>query len=253
MGLSPASAPGAPGAAGPVDAPDALVSALRRPGAGLLLDLDGTLVDSEPMHRAAFEEYFAARGWDVPDDVVRAFAGRRAEEVFPVLDGPWRGEDPAVLTAAVIATLRGSGLPPLPVPGAVALLRACRDVGLPVAVVTSASREWAVAVVEALGAPDLPMVTAEDCTRGKPDAEPYRRGAAALRLDPGVLVAVEDAPAGLASADAAGIGVLVGVTTSHAPRELHRAHLTVPDLRPLAACVVARAAAGPSGAQAEVP
>ena len=87
--------------------------------------------------------------------------------------------------------------------------------GLPTAVVTSARRTWTAGVLEALGAPDgLRLVTAEDTVRGKPDPEPYRRGAEALGLPPAGLVAFEDAPAGVSSARAAGVGLVVGVTTS---------------------------------------
>ena len=46
---------------------------LARPGAGLLVDLDGTLVRSEAANQSAFRQYFSARGWDVPDDVVYKF------------------------------------------------------------------------------------------------------------------------------------------------------------------------------------
>lgn len=214
---------------------------LARPGAGLLLDLDGTLVDSEPVHQGAFREYFAERGWQVEDDVIREFSGRRAQEVFPTLAGPWTGEDPEVLTAAVIAVTARSVLRPAPVAGAARLIAACARSGLPVAVVTSATRGWAVALLGRVGAHGraLPMVTAEDCTHGKPDPEPFRRGAALLGLLPGDLVAVEDAPAGIASARGAGVGHLIGVTTTHTAAALLAAgaHETTPDLRALAAAV----------------
>ena len=221
--------------------PDAAVRRLARPGAGLLLDLDGTLVDSEPVHREAFRTYFAERDWDVPDDVVRQFAGRRAHEVFPTLDGPWRGEDPHALTAGVIAATSRTTVAPVAVPGAGDLLRACERVALPVAVVTSAHREWVAEVVHLLGVdPDaVAMVTAEDCEHGKPDPEPYRRGAERLGLDPAALVAAEDTPAGIASARGAGIGRVVGVTTSAEAAALRAAgaHETAPDLRALARAV----------------
>lgn len=226
MGLSP----------GGTDVEEALAERLARPGSGLLLDLDGTLVDSEPVHRAAFAAYFATRGWDVPDDVVRQFMGRRATEVFPVLDGPWRGEDPVALTDAVVAELRRSTERPLPVPGAPELLVACAEVGLPAVVVTSAHLEWAEGAMAELlaaagaGAAALPMVTAEDCTEGKPHPEPYARGAALLGADPGTLVAAEDAVAGIASARAAGVGFVVGMTTSVDAAALTGADAWLPDL-----------------------
>ena len=214
---------------------------LARPGAGLLLDLDGTLVDSEPVHQEAFRLYFADRGWQVPDDVVRQFAGRRAHEVFPTLDGPWRGEDPVALTDGVIAATARATARPVAVPGAGDLLRACRRVGLPVVVVTSAHRAWVAEVVHLLGGDpaEVDMVTAEDCTRGKPDPEPFRRGVERLGLDPADLVAAEDTPAGIASARAADVGWVVGMTTSHPEAALLAAgaHETAADLTALAQAV----------------
>ena len=50
---------------------DHVAARLERPGAGLLLDLDGTLLDSEPVHRGAFRDYFAGRGWQVEDQMSR--------------------------------------------------------------------------------------------------------------------------------------------------------------------------------------
>lgn len=216
---------------------------LSAPGAGLLLDLDGTLALSEPMHRRAYRRYFASRGWSVDDALLGAFAGRRAHEVFPVLDGPWRGEDPHALTSEVLAVLArmvAEGERPVEVPGAGRVLSAAVRAGLPAAVVTSARRDWADGVLAGLGAPaDLPWVTAEDCTRGKPDPEPYRRGAAAIGLAARRLVAVEDAPAGIASAVAAGVGLVVGVTTSMEADVLRQAgaHGCVADLGTLAEVV----------------
>jgi sugar-phosphatase len=231
---------------------DDAVARLSRPGAGLLLDLDGTLVDSEPVHQQAFRLYFADRSWDVPDDVVRQFSGRRAHEVFPTLDGPWRGEDPHALSAGVIAATQRATVAPVPVPGAADLLAACERVGLPVAIVTSAHRDWVAEVARMLGVdPDaVPMVTAEDCTHGKPDPEPYRRGAQRLGLAPAGLVAAEDTPAGVASALGAGVGHVIGVTTSHPGDGLRRAGAqeTAADLRALADAVAAlRPAPRPAG------
>ncbi|MDQ1535831.1 MAG: hypothetical protein QOE58_224 [Actinomycetota bacterium] len=211
---------------------------LEAPGAGLLLDLDGTLVDSEAVHQAAYREYFAGRGWRVEDLVLWEFSGRRAPEVFATLDGPWNGEDPIALTEGVFAALRASTVQPEPVAGAARLIAACAQAGLPVAVVTSARRDWVKKVLDQLGAgdPAMPMVTAEDCEAGKPDPEPFRCGAELLGLRPGDLIAAEDSPAGIASARGAGIGHVIGIRTSNAGPDLLAAgaHTTAPDLEALA-------------------
>jgi beta-phosphoglucomutase-like phosphatase (HAD superfamily) len=68
----------------------------------LLLDLDGTLVDSEPLHRARYRTWFAHRGWAYDDSVAAQFTGRRADDVFRTVDGPWNGEDPDALLAEIV-------------------------------------------------------------------------------------------------------------------------------------------------------
>jgi len=225
----------------PLQAQEVWRKLLARTGAGILLDLDGTLVYSEPVHQSAFRDYFSRRGWDVGDDVIREFSGRRAVEVFPTLEGPWSGEDPALLTEGVLDILRVTTLRPVPVPGASALLAACALAGLPVAVVTSAWRDWAADALHLLGVggEGMRMVTAEDCAFGKPDPEPFRRGADLLGLRPGDLIAAEDTPAGIVSARAAGVGHVIGMTTSHRAGVLLSAgaHATTPDLVTLASLV----------------
>ncbi|WP_158274510.1 HAD-IA family hydrolase [Cellulomonas sp. WB94] len=223
---------------------DEVGARLDRPGAGLLVDLDGTLVRSEEAHQGAFREYFASRGWVVEDDVVRLFSGRRAHEVFASVAGPWGDEDPHALTRSVIDMLRGMDVRLTPVEGAARLLTACVTSGLPVAVVTSAGRTWTRAALRSFDVDDgmIGMVTAEDCEHGKPDPEPFRRGAELLGLPPGGLVALEDAPAGIASARAAGVGLVVGVTTSNPAHVLVTAgaHGTAVDLTVLADVVEGR-------------
>ncbi|WP_193312900.1 HAD family hydrolase [Georgenia subflava] len=214
-----------------------LDAALRAPGAALLLDLDGTLVDSEPTHRAAFQTYFARRGWDVTDQMLHAFAGRRGAEVFASVEGPWTGEDPMTLAHEVIACLDVGRYPAAPVPGAAESVAGWRGAGVPVAVVTSATEAWATAALELLGVADLgvALVTAELVEVGKPDPAPYRLGAEVLGVDAAACVAAEDTPAGLAAARGAGVGLVLGVSTSHDDETLRRAgaHAVVPDLTEL--------------------
>lgn len=181
-----------------------------------LLDLDGTLIDSEPANQAAYRSYFAARGWDVGPDVLRAFAGRRGAEVFAQLAGPWTGEDADSLVDDVVARLDHRAHPPRPVPGAAELIRRLHLAGVPVALVTSAGRAWAErAVGDVLGVRDLfaAFVTAETTSAGKPDPAPYLAGAAALGVDPADAVALEDTVAGVHSALSAGVGLVIGVAT----------------------------------------
>lgn len=206
---------------------------------GVLLDLDGTLLDSEPLHRAAFKTLFDNRGWEVNPDTYALFVGRRGTDVFASTPGPWAGEDPDALVAEVIGYLAESEAPPVPVEGAADLIRNWHARGVPLALVTSATRVWAeYAVEEVLGVRQCfsALVTWEDVTHGKPHPAPYQAACRTLHVDPAGVTAVEDSVAGVASAVAAGVGRVVGVTVT-TDRALLRdagAHQVVDSLSDLA-------------------
>lgn len=210
---------------------------LDTPGAALLLDLDGTLVDSEPMMRAAFRSYFDERGWQVAEEHIAQFRGRPGLQSFEQLDGPWRGEEPADLVAGVVAAVDAEAHPPVPVPGAAQAIRHWHARGTRVALVTSAFREWAGAALELLGVADLgiEMITAEDTPIGKPAPDPFLLGARRLGVDIAASIVAEDSAAGITAARGAGVAFVLGVTTSlDAPGVLAAgADAATPDLRPL--------------------
>lgn len=184
---------------------------------GVLLDLDGTLLDSEPMHRAAFRSFFADRGWDVDPDVYSLFTGRRGADVFATTPGPWAGEDPDALVAEVLGHLSDVDGPPAPADGATELITGWHARGIPLALVTSATRTWAeYAVEEVLGVRQCfsALITWEDVTEGKPHPAPYTAGCRALHVDPGTATAIEDSIAGVQAAVAAGVGRVVAITAT---------------------------------------
>lgn len=199
-----------------------------------LLDLDGTLVDSEPLHRASYVAWFAHRGWELPD--LSIFTGRRAEDVFATVPGPWSGQDPHGLAREVVPFVPDE--PPTPVAGARDLLVGARASGTPLAIVTSAGPAWVERSLEALGLPldsvDV-VVTARDVVDGKPHPAGYALACERLAADPAAAVAVEDSPAGVRAALGAGVRRVVGVATTHAADQLSQAGAVEvhDDLRPL--------------------
>src|SRR5260370_39440156 len=91
------------------------------------------------------------------------------------------------------------------------------------AIVTSSTRRLLLARLGAAGLP-VPerIISGDDVERGKPDPEPYRRGAELLGLRPAECVVVEDAPSGVGAGKAAGCRVL-GVLGPHSAQELSEA------------------------------
>ena len=191
--------------------------------AALLLDLDGTLIDSEPIHRAAYEAFFAKQGWEVAD--LTAFTGRRAQDVFATTPGPWSGVDPHELAAAVVACIP-EHVAPEPVGGASRLILAAAALDVPVAVVTSAAPPWVErALLDVLGVRDQVdvVVTAADVVDGKPDPTGFTLACQRLGVAPPDCVAIEDSPAGVAAATAAGVRDVYGLATTHSAEELRQA------------------------------
>jgi sugar-phosphatase len=200
------------------------VSGSRLPDLGnvdaALFDLDGTLVDSEPVHRAAWKSFFDSRGWRVSEQTYAShFVGRRGSDAFRTADGPWRDEDPEELLAEVLTHLASVTVEPDAVPGAAELVRSVHASGVPIAVVTSATRAWVDEALEYVGVADLVsvVVTGEDVTAGKPDPEGYLTACDRLGVEPADVAAFEDSVSGVTAAANAGVTRVVGVlTTSNA-------------------------------------
>jgi sugar-phosphatase len=178
----------------------------------VLSDLDGVLVDSGAEVERIWREWAVAHGLD-PDAVARASHGVPAkgvlERIAPHLNEPAEIER---IERAHAAT-GGRALP-----GAAELLALDR-----VGVVTSCSPQLAAARLRAAGL-DTPkvLITADLTPRGKPHPDPYLAGARALGADPRDCLVIEDAPAGVAAAKAAGMTVWA-VTTTHTAAELGEA------------------------------
>lgn len=198
--------------------------------AALLLDLDGTLVDSEGFHREVFRRWFAARGWPADEEQLAGFTGRRPDDVFAD-DGPWAGEDVALLVAELWDQTNALPDPEL-MAGARELVSASP---VPLGLVTSATHAWVRRCLGDLADRFTVVVTRDDVAEGKPHPEPYARACELLAVRPAACVAVEDAPAGVASAVAAGIGRVVALAGTFAAADLAAAHLVVTGLDEVAA------------------
>ncbi len=202
------------------------------PFSAVVFDLDGTLIDSEARSRAAWLHVFETRGLPADEELIRSFVGRRGVDMHGLLLARLPEHDPAELMAATHAHFHGPDQPPLgPLPGAVRLVRSIAAAAVPLGLVTSASRRYAEESLVDLGIRELfaVVVTAEDVTAGKPDPEGYRAACHALGAAPADCVVFEDAPAGVAAAQAAGC-YCVAVATSHDPADLTAADRVVPDL-----------------------
>ncbi|WP_299034191.1 HAD-IA family hydrolase [uncultured Pseudokineococcus sp.] len=194
----------------------------RSPFAAVLFDMDGTLIDSTPSVERCWARWAEEMGIDLQQ--LLGWHGVPARAIAEALLPPERVEA-GVARIDQLEVEDTDGIRPLPgAAEALALLPAGRA-----AIATSCTRTLAAARIAAAGlvVPEV-VVTASDVARGKPDPEPFRLAAQRLGVDPARCLVVEDAPAGLAAARAAGCATL-GVTTT-TPAEGLDADVVVRDL-----------------------
>ena len=189
----------------------------------ILFDLDGVLLDSTRVVAEQYTRWARENGLD-PEYVMEAAHGVRTVEVIqrvaPHLD--------AVAETKKIEDREAAADGIVQIPGALALVNSIPRGRW--AVVTSGTRFLAVNRMKKFGipVPDI-MVTADDVATGKPDPEPYRRGAELLKTDPANCVVFEDAPAGIRSAHGAGMKV-ISLPTTYPATELREADAIVSGL-----------------------
>ncbi|MCM2414384.1 MULTISPECIES: HAD-IA family hydrolase [unclassified Streptomyces] len=174
----------------------------------LLLDMDGTLVNSDAVVERCWRRWALRQGLD-PEAALKVVHGRQGYATMAVLlpDRPVEQNyaDNRVMLAEETADTDGV----VPIGGAAAFMDAIA--ALPHALVTSADRALSQARMTAAGLrmPDL-RVTAESVGASKPDPEGFLKGAAGLGFDPADCIVFEDSEAGIAAGRAAGMRV-VGV------------------------------------------
>lgn len=193
--------------------------------AGVLFDLDGTLVDSEKLHLEAWNRVLTGYGLDLPEgwnaeaigvpdiQTARLFASR-----YPSLpEGAVIHESKQTLYRKLVREC-GRGVA---YPGVEERLARLRDAGVKMAVGTNSGSENTLAALEAAGIADfVPVrVTFDMVENGKPHPEIYATAARLLGLPPARCAVVEDSVAGAASGRAAGC-LTLGVLTTCSPSVL---------------------------------
>jgi HAD superfamily hydrolase (TIGR01509 family) len=184
---------------------------VRNQLAAVLFDMDGLLVDTEPLWFETEIDVMARLGapWTKEDQEV-LLGGSMEKTVGYLLAKATRPAPPADVARWMLeGMLRRAAEGRIVVrPGARELLAEVAAAGVPYALVTSSEREFAEAVLAGTGFRFQVTVTGDDVARTKPDPEPYRLAAKLLDADPGACVALEDSPNGVASATEAGCHVV---------------------------------------------
>lgn len=168
--------------------------------------MDGVLVDGEPLHFAAINELLAGDGISISFDDYRPYMGTKSGWREMAVDFGLKrppAEYAGRYSDLVLAHYRNA----LPQPGAHTLVDGLRSNGVRLAVASSSIRPWVETCLEAIGLADKfdAIVTGSEVERGKPDPDIYLLAARSLEVEPAHCLAIEDAPAGIGAAHAAGM------------------------------------------------
>ena len=165
------------------------------PDRGVILDLDGTLVDSVHHHVTAWHRALVSEGFRVPMVRVHAGIGMGGDRLVPWLLGGRVDDDVAERVSERHGELFRSLADELvPTPGARELLDDLASREVPHVVATSASADDRAALLEALGRTDLDVVDSDDVASSKPAPDLLVAAAEHLGLDPTACVMVGDSP-----------------------------------------------------------
>ena len=227
-------------------APQAPATALR----GVIFDMDGVVVDSEPLSMTTITEIIREHGGHADPALLAGLTGVSLTEALKVAAAH---SGRALDTAALHRSYQERYLPRLracavPTPGLTRLITALRAARVPIGLASSSSLTEIDAVVRALRlGPALSAVaSADEVARPKPAPDVYRLAIKRLGTGPDGLVAIEDSATGAASANAAGllcVGVRTAATRAH---DLKEAILIVNSLEELDPEVLERLCVGPA-------
>ncbi len=177
----------------------------------VLFDMDGLLVDTEPLWFETETEVMARLGapWTKADQE-RLLGGSMEHTVGYLLSKAARPAPPAEVARWMMEGMlrRAADGRVIIRPGARELLTEVAAAGIPHALVTGSQREFTDAVIASTGLSFTVTVTGDDVVRPKPDPEPYLLAAKLLDAAPERCVALEDSPSGVTSATGAGCQVV---------------------------------------------
>ncbi|MGI8587142.1 MAG: HAD family hydrolase [Chloroflexia bacterium] len=170
----------------------------------VIFDMDGVLLDSEPLHHAAMNAVLASYGYSVEDAEFSDYIGDSSENAWrAVISRRALPGDLADWVArygdAVCAVISECGAP---MPGLQALLEDLRQDGIPMAVASSSPMRWVETSLDRIGVRSYfrALVGGEMLLRPKPAPEVFLRAALMLGVQPSGCLVIEDSPRGLEAA-----------------------------------------------------
>ena len=176
---------------------------------GVLLDVDGTLIDSNDAHAESWRDTLREFGRDIAADTVRPLIGMGGDKLMPRLLGVEAdSEEGKAFSERRAAVFRERYVPRLrATPGAGELVRRLRDEGLQLVIATSAKEEEMNAMLAQVGLDDLvrQKTTSDDADHSKPDPDIVRAARRTSRLAADEAIMLGDTPYDVEAATRAGV------------------------------------------------
>lgn len=189
----------------------------------ILFDLDGTLVNTDPLHYKAWQEILREYGLEIDDPFYKKRISGRLnpviiQDILPqlsLIEGQQVAEEKEARFRELAPELK-------PLAGLSEVLAWVDERGLKRAVVTNAPRKNVHFMLQALDLTNTfqTVVLAEEAEAGKPDPAPYQLALRYLDVSPESVIAFEDSPSGVRSSVGAGIPT-IGIASTHNPKNLY--------------------------------
>jgi len=216
-----------------------LVKKRERAGAdfAVIFDMDGVIVDSNPVHVVALRQYFTTIGLNLPESELekRVFGRANKDWIADLFGDSLKPKEIQFHSQAKEKLYREMFAPDIhPLKGSVPFLQSLKANHIPAAVASSAiseNVEWVLQQTRTREYFDF-YLSETNIQRGKPDPEIYLKAAERLHLSPAHCIIIEDSFSGVQAAKSAGCKV-VAVTTTHRPDEFKNVDLVIADFREL--------------------
>lgn len=201
-----------------------------------LFDMDGVIVDSNPFHKIALQQFCAGHGFELTEEYLHAkIYGRTNKDWIRAVFGNLSDEEIARYGDEKEALYRELYKDDIaPVLGLMSFLEKTRLLEIPCAIGTSAQRANVDFVLTHTGTKKYFSAIVDEAfvTNGKPDPEVYIKAAAAIGYPASHCVVFEDSVSGVRSGKSAGCKV-VGITTTHSAEELAPTDMIITDFESL--------------------
>jgi HAD superfamily hydrolase (TIGR01509 family) len=205
--------------------------------AAILFDLDGTIVNTDPIHYQAWQEMLLKHNIEIDEVFYKSrISGRLNPEIvqdilpeLSVAEGAKFADEKEALFRQLASDLQ-------PLDGLAEMLAWTEAHNLKRALVTNAPKLNAEFMLDVLGiaAAFDKIILADDCVAGKPDPAPYQVALSKLKITAETAIALEDSPSGIRASVSAGIRT-IGIASTHEPKVLQEigAFMVIPDFTDL--------------------